>query len=147
MAQEGPCVALRAAPGARAVGIYPNMPMWHAAGSVGETRRRLVLSESSPPCPTGQLGWFALSLWFWGWVPWSVAVGLGANYKSGQMGKGHGRGALRRMEGRAPGRLLATNTLGLVAPRARRPAVKALLLANRLIVGQMAQIGNWAYSA
>ena len=37
--------------------------------------------------------------------------------------------------------------MGWVGPRVRRPAIKALVLASYLIVGQVAQFGNWAYSA
>ena len=37
--------------------------------------------------------------------------------------------------------------MGWVGPRVRRPAIKALVLASYLIVGQVTQFGNWAYSA
>ena len=37
--------------------------------------------------------------------------------------------------------------MGWVSPHMCRPAIKVLVLANYLIVGQVAQFKNWAYSA
>ena len=42
---------------------------------------------------------------------------------------------------------VALGAMGWVGPRVRRPAIKALVLASDFIVGQVAQFGNWAYSA
>ena len=38
-------------------------------------------------------------------------------------------------------------SMGWVDSRVRRPAIKALVLVSYLLVGQVAQFGNWAYSA
>ena len=47
----------------------------------------------------------------------------------------------RRSTSGEPGALRAS----WAGPRVRRPAIKALVLAGYLIVGQVAQFGNWAY--